>query len=653
MESMAETILVIIFVASIILQFVAAYLALRFRWEKAATGGWLLITIALVLMGLRRVSSLSGKLTGVEIFVGLAPEFLALLIYICMVLGIWGLLRSFSLVSDRLAKSKRLTRMAEEHARLYESYVEKSQRLEALRKIDQAIMAERDLGKVLQLILDSAKSLVRARVGQIKLLDPDAAEALMILHSGLQPGECRVLKDRVSIRGVQRRIIDKGVPVLIEDISAEPDSIGLPKGHPRLRELLGVPVKDAQGRVIALVLLSDKEGGEHFTPSDQEIAEAFASQAAIAIQNARLYEDVQRRLEKQQLLGEIAARFSSTLDMSDVLPQVVKGAAKLVAGDAGAVALFDEKKRVITYPYFYNLPEHLTLVTVPEGGGLAGHCMTTRQAVIVDDYPSHPASVKAFVEAGVKSLVAAPIIIGERALGTVGMFFLHEPGHFTEEDADLLRAVANQAAIAIQNARAYEELKALNLQTIEALARAVEAKDPYTAGHSTVVTDHAVAIAERMGLAAEEIETLRMAGLLHDIGKIGIPGSVLNKPSRLTSAEFIMIQSHPVISAEIIGKVKPLTGTVPVIRHHHERYDGTGYPDGLKEEETPLLARILAVADGFEAMTSDRPYRKAFTVEEAIEELKAGAGTRWDPAVVEAFLEILEEESTVDKKPSP
>ena len=178
---------------------------------------------------------------------------------------------------------------------------------------------------------------------------------------------------------------------------------------------------------------------------------------------------------------------------------------------------------------------------------------------------------------------------------------------------DTALSFASQPAIAIENAQAYERLKAQSLETISALAAAMEVKDPYTSGHSQKVTELAIAIAQKMGLPPEEVENLRMAGILHDIGKIGIPDSVLNKPARLTSAEMVMVEAHPVISAQIVGKIEALAHLVPIIRHHHEWYDGKGYPDGLKGEEIPLLARILAVADGFEAMTSERPYRRAMS----------------------------------------
>lgn len=238
-----------------------------------------------------------------------------------------------------------------------------------------------------------------------------------------------------------------------------------------------------------------------------------------------------------------------------------------------------------------------------------------------------------------------PLIARQEPFGV--MIFL-SPEQIHPLDKELIHAFASLAAVSIETARAYQRFQEQNLQTITALAAAVEARDPYTSGHSQKVTEYTTAIAAKMGLSTKEIENLRMAGLLHDIGKIGIPDSVLNKPARLTAAERIMIDSHPVTSAEIVGKIEALAHLMPTIRHHHERWDGKGYPDGLKGDEIPLLARILAVGDGFEAMTAERPYRFAKSQEKAIEELKAGAATQWDPKVVEVFLKVLEEEQKQD-----
>lgn len=184
----------------------------------------------------------------------------------------------------------------------------------------------------------------------------------------------------------------------------------------------------------------------------------------------------------------------------------------------------------------------------------------------------------------------------------------------------------------------YLDIRAGHLETIQALALALDAKDPYTRGHSERVAEYAVQIATEMRLSHSEVEMVRYAGVLHDIGKIGISDAVLNKVGRLTDAEFELIQAHTTIGAHVVKPVGFLRGVSKVIRHHHERYDGRGYPDGLKGEEIPLAARILAVADAFDAMTSDRVYRAGLNREEAELELLKGRGTQFDPQVVDVFV---------------
>ncbi len=189
-----------------------------------------------------------------------------------------------------------------------------------------------------------------------------------------------------------------------------------------------------------------------------------------------------------------------------------------------------------------------------------------------------------------------------------------------------------------------QRLQSDNIQlfdTIKVLALALDARDSYTHSHSQEVTDYAVSIAREMGLSVKEIETIRDAGVLHDIGKIGIPDSVLLKPGRLTDEEYEMIKKHPEIGKSILEPVKCLAEKIPLIYHHHERIDGKGYPAGLAGDDIPLGARILAVADSYQAMTSDRPYRKALSMQVAISELEKFKGRQFDSKIVDVFLRIL------------
>jgi HD-GYP domain-containing protein (c-di-GMP phosphodiesterase class II) len=175
----------------------------------------------------------------------------------------------------------------------------------------------------------------------------------------------------------------------------------------------------------------------------------------------------------------------------------------------------------------------------------------------------------------------------------------------------------------------------------------VDKRDRYTRRHSEDVTEYSLMIAEELGLSEDTTRTLRLAGLLHDLGKIGIPDAILRKPGRLTDEEHEVMKQHPVLGWLIVSAIPNLSETLPAIRHHHERYDGRGYPDGLAGEEIPLLGRLMAVADAFSAMTTDRPYRKGMPYADAVSELRRGRGTQWDPEYVDAFLRALGNRSTI------
>ncbi len=204
-----------------------------------------------------------------------------------------------------------------------------------------------------------------------------------------------------------------------------------------------------------------------------------------------------------------------------------------------------------------------------------------------------------------------------------------------------------------QNADPYQlhrYLKDESLATIQALAAAVDAKDPYTQGHSQRVAEYAVALARQLGLSEDEIDLIHITGTLHDVGKIGVPDAVLKKPGRLETEERLVMETHPVLGEVIVRKAPKLAHALPGVRHHHERWDGGGYPDGLAGEAIPRIARILAVADTFDAMTSDRPYRKGLSVQIAVDEIARGSGTQFEPALSAAFVALMGQAATPQKQ---
>lgn len=257
---------------------------------------------------------------------------------------------------------------------------------------------------------------------------------------------------------------------------------------------------------------------------------------------------------------------------------------------------------------------------------------------------------------GVDSMLLVAIAKGRQVFGW--LLFLNRTGtasqlitnhdllglnEFGTEEACMAEAAASMLAAHARNLQLFDEREALLVGTIQSLVRTIEARDQYTCGHSDRVAKMSQMLARQLGVPSYECRHIYRAGLLHDIGKVGVADEVLCKPGQLTDDEFNQIKQHPMIGYRILKDLKAFDYVLPGVRWHHERQDGRGYPDGLKGDEIPLMARIMAVADGFDAMTSNRPYRNGMPFEKAESILRNGAGTQWDPDVIDAFFQIREE----------
>ncbi|MEW6442888.1 MAG: HD domain-containing phosphohydrolase [bacterium] len=361
-------------------------------------------------------------------------------------------------------------------------------------------------------------------------------------------------------------------------------------------------------------------------------------------------------LREAQRLYQISEAMTSSLTLSHVLQIVLESARQEVEADAGSLVLWDEGKG----------RWHSEQVNVKAGG--------PREEEIEDllDYEAlrnlhaslqpvllTPRDVQRFcrrpTDSGrqLQSVVSVPLTFRGEVAGMLNLFSFAPGRVFLEGQRKSMVVLAGRAASAVENARLHEELKELFLQTIEGFAFAIDAKDPYTLGHSRRVTRYAEWIAERIGLSEKEMQTLRHAATLHDIGKIGLRMESLNKPGKLTEEEIQSFRAHPEKGRKILTPIRFLADVVPAIYHHHERYDGKGYPDGKAGEAIPLGARILAIADSYDAMTSNRPYRKAMTVEQAMRELEDNAGTQFDPKIAAVFIQILRENRPEDVLEAP
>ena len=250
--------------------------------------------------------------------------------------------------------------------------------------------------------------------------------------------------------------------------------------------------------------------------------------------------------------------------------------------------------------------------------------------------------VARFAERDMRFFVVLPIFLKRKLSGVIALGYKGSSA-LNEEDLVQARQLADQVAVALSNARLVEELDQFNWGALAALAQTVDAKSPWTAGHSERVTRLSLAIGNKMAVGRDDLDVLHRGGLLHDIGKIGVPAAVLDKPGKLTDEEWQVMRAHVTVGARILTPIAAYADLIPIVLRHHERYDGSGYPDGLVGEDIPFLARLLAVPDVFDALNSDRPYRSAWPRAKVMNHIMQGSGTLFDPEVTKGFLAVMED----------
>ena len=248
------------------------------------------------------------------------------------------------------------------------------------------------------------------------------------------------------------------------------------------------------------------------------------------------------------------------------------------------------------------------------------------------------------IQQRIRAVICAPVATEKQVLGVLYADNLSQPGAFIESDLELLALIGNQAGMAIQRARLQDELEQSFFDTIRAIVATIDAKDGYTHRHSERVATFAVRLARELGRELDELVTIRLAALVHDVGKVGVPEAILNKPGQLTEAEFDQMKLHPVHGANILRHIQSpmLERILPGVLAHHERWDGSGYPRQLAGADIPFLGRLLAVADVLDALSSGRPYRESVSFADAIELLRRRSGIDFDPAIVEAAVGLHE-----------
>ncbi len=289
-----------------------------------------------------------------------------------------------------------------------------------------------------------------------------------------------------------------------------------------------------------------------------------------------------------------------------------------------------------------NLSEEFHKEMTENKDSLLWRIVKEKKAVIIKKGDNQMSLSPALKKLSFSTFLGVPLILRGDSLGAL-IIFSNSKIYKTDEIKKYVEGVSRQLVIALDRIQTIERIKEINVESVSALVQAIEMRDPYTKGHSLQVSNLAFELAKKFGSSERELELIKFAGLLHDVGKIAVPEHILNKPSSLNEEEWIIMRRHPKYSSEIIKPIKGLMEIEQWILYHHERWDGSGYPEGLKEREIPFFSRILAVCDTYSAMLSKRPYRKGLSDEEAREEIKKYSGKQFDPEVVQMFLTFPKE----------
>jgi diguanylate cyclase (GGDEF)-like protein len=442
-------------------------------------------------------------------------------------------------------------------------------------------------------------------------------------------------------QGITGRVAETGESLLIGDTANCEFARVLP-GTDAIDESQVVVPLTYGTRVVGIIVIS-KLGLNQFDEDDVRLLEVLAGHAAVALENAGLYEAARREAERATALLEFSRQLSTAEGMDEVVGRIVERSARTVGSPRASVWFQEtagEDVRVrATHGYPELDSERLSRMHIDHE--TAEGFFSAKEPFVVTD--EQRAAIKGATDVGVgRPFAIAPLTLDGGRLGCIAVA-APEDGEFTERHLRLLAGVAHQAKLALTNAGNFQSLEKTFLSTVEALANALEANDEYTSSHARWITDLALKVGEGLGLDTRSLKRLELGALFHDIGKIGIPEAILSKPGPLTADERKLVEKHPELGERIIAPIDRLEEVKPIVRHCHERYDGTGYPDRKAGEDIPIESRIILVCDAYHAMTTDRPYRKRLPKEEALRRLDEGAGTQFDPAAVEVCKRVLAE----------
>ncbi len=505
----------------------------------------------------------------------------------------------------------------------------------------------RDIDVFMDRIIRSVKNIIKCDVCVAYLWNARLKEFTPAAHNGLGSDKVPFFRmTRLKPAGLEfvTQVFKAGVPQVLNGEGVLPrDFLKLDRV---IRSVVAMPFRSNEGYLGLILGLHTDE--LRFKQREVALLKGIHHQISIALEEARLFRqsiektiELSNRVEMISVMHEIDKTLLSTLNRADMLGTTACMIERILHAENVSVCIVDRERS--GFIFAAGAREYV------EDDALVEFERTSATEVYANGRPQYLPNMQNIKELlpfealllsrGYLSVMRVPLMIKGEVNGVLSAASRH-PSAFTPADLSLFEGLSRQISVALENTKLVEDLEELFMSTIRVLSGAIDAKSPWTAGHSARVTHCAIKIGEAMGLKEEELKNLRLAGILHDIGKIGVSEEILDKPMKLSPEEVAVMRSHPVKSDQILRPIRQLKDVLPAIRHHHEHYDGAGYPDGLSGEEIPYMARILAVADTVDAMASDRPYRAGMPMDVIISELRRCSVSQFDADVVDASVKV-------------
>ncbi|MCP4756400.1 MAG: GAF domain-containing protein [Proteobacteria bacterium] len=544
------------------------------------------------------------------------------------------------------SKEKRISKLEKKLESLENKYAKKSLQADLFKEIKYITAKNFEVDRFLERMMDKILVATETLSATLLLLDETNRTLEFAVVKG--PGSEKLRGTTMPAdEGIAGKVIATAKPHTAQSVQKDPEWSSRVADEIKYStdNLLAVPLK-VKGKIRGVIEIINKQNGQLFNDNDITLLKSLSTEVALAFDNARLVSESKRRADEFRTLSRLSTILNSSLDQQSVRLRAMEAVVELLDCETGSLYLIDEEKNELYFEVALGEKgEAVREIRLKIGEGVAGWVAQEGKSDLVPDTALDPrwaSRVDKKSKFETLNMITVPVKNKNKVIGVLQAINKRHGRNPSKFDLKLLESLSDQVAIALENARLYEEQKAMFKETAEAITTAIEKRDPYTGGHSKRVRDFCMAAAKYMNLPSKSVEWLELSAILHDTGKIGVDDKILRKPGRLTDDEFDSIKRHPGYGRDILRHVKSLEPIIPGMKMHHERYDGKGYPDGLRKSKIPLLARIINVADTWDAMTSDRPYRNGLSDDIALDELKKFAGTQFDPKVVKAFLTAYE-----------